>query len=120
MRTGHSACSVSTLDSLTDEDMTKYTVKVRPVTSVMTCAKFRDKLSYMLDASGPEDGRQVGGDQGAGEEEQESPGECAHQGPAAAGQCPCQCPCPCQFLSTHRMALYVYIDKEMCPVVLSD
>ena len=89
VRTGHSACSVSTLDSLTDEDMTKYTVKVRPVTSVMTWAKFRDKLSYMLDASGPEDGRQVGGDQGAGEEEQESPGECAHQGPAAAGQCQC-------------------------------
>ena len=31
VRTGHSACSVSTLDSLTDEDLTKYTVKVRPV-----------------------------------------------------------------------------------------
>lgn len=29
VRTGHSACSVSTLDNLTDEDMTKYTVKVR-------------------------------------------------------------------------------------------
>ena len=32
MRTGHSACStssaVSTIDQLTDEDMTKYTVKV--------------------------------------------------------------------------------------------
>ena len=28
VRTGHSACSVSTLDNLTDEDMTKYTVKV--------------------------------------------------------------------------------------------
>jgi len=29
VRTGHSACSVSTLDNLTDEDMTKYTVKAR-------------------------------------------------------------------------------------------
>ena len=35
VRTGHSACStssaVSTIDKLTDEDMTKYTVKVEIV-----------------------------------------------------------------------------------------
>ena len=35
VRTGHSACStssaVSTIDQLTDEDMTKYTVKVEIV-----------------------------------------------------------------------------------------
>ena len=36
VRTGHSACSVSTLDNLTDEDMTKYTVKVSTWSIVLT------------------------------------------------------------------------------------
>ena len=72
VRTGHSACSVSTLDNLTDEDMTKYTVKVSTWSIVLT-RPGQEMLSHLKCSTGPENDWEVGGDQRTREEKQESP-----------------------------------------------
>ena len=75
VRTGHSACStssaVSTIDQLTDEDMTKYTVKVGIVVVDIAEINIVDIVDIDVDIvdvstyhqvyySGPEDDRPVG------------------------------------------------------------
>ena len=84
VRTGHSACStssaVSTIDQLTDEDMTKYTVKVGIVD--ITDLDFVDFVDIDVDFvdvstnhqvyySGTEDDRPMGGYPRSWEEEYE-------------------------------------------------
>ena len=83
VRTGHSACStssaVSTIDQLTDEDMTKYTVKVGIVVVDIAEINIVDIDVDIVDVStyqqvyysGPEDDRPVGGYPRSGEEEHE-------------------------------------------------
>ena len=91
VRTGHSACStssaVSTIDQLTDEDMTKYTVKVG-IVDIVDILDTVDNLDNVdiLTKSGPEDDRPMGGYPGSGEEEYEPYRECPLQRGADRGR----------------------------------
>ena len=79
VRTGHSACStssaVSTIDQLTDEDMTKYTVKVGIVVVDIAEIKIVDIVdiptNHQVYYSGTEDDRPMGGYPRSWEEEYE-------------------------------------------------